>query len=146
MRRTMSDSMNDFLDNFFGLSVMDRPLLGDFNLSNLPTNSMRTDVLEKENSYELSVDLPGFKKEDVKIELVDNMLEISAETSSENEEKKDGKYIRRERYQGRQVRRMMVPEGTKQEDIKASFENGVLKIELPKPEEVKPEKKMIEIK
>ena len=146
MRRTMSNSMNDFLDNFFGLSVMDRPLLGDFSLSNLPTNSMRTDVLEKENGYELSVDLPGFKKEDVKIELVDNMLEISAETSSENEEKKDGKYIRRERYQGRQVRRMMVPEGTKQEDIKASFENGVLKIELPKPEEVKPEKKMIEIK
>ena len=146
MRRTMSNSMNDFFDNFFGLSVMDRPLLGDFSLSNLPTNSMRTDVLEKENGYELSVDLPGFKKEDVKIELVDNMLEISAETSSENEEKKDGKYIRRERYQGRQVRRMMVPEGTKQEDIKASFENGVLKIELPKPEEVKPEKKMIEIK
>lgn len=142
----MRKTMNDFFDDFFGLSVMDRPLLGDFGMNNLPMNSMRTDIVEKEDGYELEVDLPGFKKEDIKIELVDNVLEISAETSSENEDKKDGKYIRRERYQGRQVRKMVVPDGTKQEDIKASFENGVLKVELPKPEEVKPERKAIEVK
>ena len=142
----MRKTMNDLFDDFFGLSVMDKPFLGDFGMNNLPMNSMRTDVLEKEDGYELAVDLPGFKKEDIKIELVDNVLEISAETSSENEDKKDGSYIRRERYQGRQVRRMVVPDGTKEEDIKASFENGVLKVELPKPEEIKPERKAIEIK
>ncbi len=142
MRRT---TMDNFFDDLFGLSVMDKPLLGDFNISQMPTNFMRTDIVEKDGEYKLTVDLPGFKKEDVKIDLEDNVLTITAESSSEKEEKDGKKYIRRERYVGKQTRRMYVPDGTKEEDIKASFDNGVLNISIPKVEEPKPEKKHIAI-
>ncbi len=136
---------DNFFDDFFGLSVPDRPLLGDFGISQLPTNFMRTDVVEKDGAYELTVDLPGFKKEDIDITLEDNVLTVTAETKTENEEKKDDKYIRRERYVGKQSRRMFVPEGVKKEDVKAAFKDGVLTIDIPKPEKVEPEKKSIDI-
>ncbi len=70
---------------------------------------------------------------------------MTAETKTENEEKKDDKYIRRERYVGKQSRRMFVPEGVKKEDVKAAFKDGVLTIDIPKPEKVEPEKKSIDI-
>lgn len=101
------------------------------------SNIMRTDVKENENGYELDIDLPGFKKEDVKAELKDGYLSIWAETTSEQEDKEeDGKYIRKERYSGSCSRSFFVGEDITEEDIKARFDNGILKILVPKKEEV----------
>lgn len=98
---------------------------------------MRTDVKENETGYELDIDLPGCKKENVKAELKDGYLKISAESRQDNEEKDDaGKYIRRERYYGTCSRSFYVGEAVTQEDIKARFEDGILKISVPK--KVKP--------
>jgi len=102
-------------------------------------NAMRTDVKEKEGGYELNVELPGYKKEDVQLELKDGYLTISAETKSREDEKdQDGKYIRRERYYGSCSRSFYVGEELDQEDIRARFEDGILKVDVPK-KEAKPE-------
>ncbi len=98
-----------------------------------PASVMKTDVKETEDSYELDVDMPGFKKEDVKAELKDGYLTINASTKNESNEKdKKGKYVRRERYYGSCSRSFYVGKEVKQEDIKAKFEDGVLKISVPK--------------
>ena len=100
---------------------------------------MRTDVKETDGGYELDVDLPGYKKEDIKAELKDGTLTISASTNTEKEDKeKDGKFIRRERFSGSCSRSFYVGENLDQEDIKAKFENGILKLFVPK-KEAKPE-------
>lgn len=104
--------------------------------SNTPTtNVMRTDVKENEDSYELHIELPGYKKEDVKAQLKEGYMTISAETKQNNDEKdEDGKYIRRERYYGTCSRSFYVGDDITEEDIKAKFENGVLMIIVPKKE------------
>ena len=102
-----------------------------------PTPSaMKTDVKETDAGYELDIDLPGYKKEDVKAELKDGYMTISAEKKSENDEKDDksGKYLRRERYYGSCSRSFYVGEEVTEEDIKAKFEDGILKISVPKKE------------
>ena len=97
---------------------------------------MRTDIRENENGYELDIDLPGYKKEDVQAQLQNGYLTITAATNTSNETKDDnGKYIRRERYYGTCSRNFYVGEDVKQEDIKAKFEDGILKIAVPKKEE-----------
>ncbi len=103
---------------------------------NTPTTSiMRTDVKESASGYELDIDLPGYKKEDVKAELKDGYLTIHAETKSNQDEKdKDGKYIRRERYYGSCSRSFYVGEDITQDEIKAKFEDGILKVAVPKKE------------
>ncbi len=79
--------------------------------------------------------MPGFKKEDIKAQLKDGYLTISASTSANNDEQdKDGRYIRRERYAGSCSRSFYVGEGVKEEDIRAKFENGILKLSIPKVE------------
>lgn len=94
---------------------------------------MKTDVKETDQGYEMTMNLPGIKKEDVKAELKDGYLTISAATNSQNDEKdKDGRYIRRERYSGSCSRSFYVGETVKQEGIKAKFENGTLKLLIPK--------------
>ena len=99
---------------------------------------MKTDVKETEKGYEVDIDLPGFKKEDVTCELKDGYLTISAQKKVENDEKNDeGKYIRRERYTGSQSRSFFVGDHLTEEDIRASFEDGILKLSIPK-EEAKP--------
>jgi len=105
-----------------------------------PSSSvMRTDIKETENGFELDIDLPGFKKSDVQAELKEGYLTISASTSKDDGEKdKDGKYIRRERYYGSCSRSFYVGEAVTQEDIKARFEDGILKVSVPK-KEMKPE-------
>ena len=100
---------------------------------------MKTDIKDKEDSYELSISLPGVKKEDIQAELKDGYLTISA-TSSHEEDDKDEKerYIRRERYYGSASRSFYVGNEVTQEDIKARYDNGVLHLSVPKVE-AKPE-------
>lgn len=94
---------------------------------------MKTDVKETENGYELAVDLPGIKKEDVKAKLDDGYLTITATTSQNSDEKdKNGRYIRRERFSGSYSRSFYVGEDVKETDISAKFENGVLTLDVPK--------------
>jgi HSP20 family molecular chaperone IbpA len=94
---------------------------------------MKTDVKEQDDRYEIDIDLPGVKKEDVKAELKDGYLTVSAAHGSQNDEKdEDGKYIRRERFYGSASRSFYVGDQVKQEDVKAKFEDGILKLEIPK--------------
>lgn len=94
---------------------------------------MRTDITEREGNYLLEIELPGFKKEDIKAELKDGYLTISAETSASNENTDGhGTVIRKERYTSSCKRTFFVGEHTRQEDIRAGFENGVLKLQVPK--------------
>ena len=111
------------------------------------TKLMRTDIKEKKDKYLVDIDLPGYEKEDIKIEIEDGYLTIHATTDSQKEEKEDGKFVRKERYVGECSRSFYVGEDIKEEDIKASFKNGTLKLEIPKKEEKKelPEKKYIPI-
>lgn len=104
---------------------------------------MRTDVKDLDNAYELSIDLPGFTKEDVKIQLKEGHLTISAQKTESKDEKNDaGKYIRRERYTGAMSRTFYVGKGITEEDIHAKFENGILMIDFPKeaPKKIEEEK------
>lgn len=103
-------------------------------------NMMKTDIKENDGGYELAVDLPGIKKEDIKAELNDGYLTITAENNSSKDEKDEkGKYIRRERYTGSYSRSFYVGDGLTEQDIKAKFENGTLTLAIPK-KEVLPEK------
>ena len=116
---------------------------------NTPANNiMKTDIKDTKEGYELDIELPGYNKEDVSAELKDGYMTISASTKSDEGEKdENGKYIRRERYYGSCSRSFYVGEVITQEDIKARFENGILKLFVPKKEE-KPaveEKKYITI-
>lgn len=96
---------------------------------------MRTDVKESDTGYELNIDLPGYKKEDVQAQLKDGYLTITASTKKDQEQKDEtSKYIRRERYYGTCSRSFYVGEDIKQEDIKAKFEDGILKVAVPKKE------------
>ena len=110
-------------------------------------NLMKTDVRELENTYELDIDLPGFKKEDVRIELDKGYLTISASRTADNDEKdKKGQYIRRERYSGECCRSFYIGENVEPKDVTAKFENGILQIAFPKaPQPKQPENKLISI-
>lgn len=123
---------DDFFDDRFMMpSVFGKndPLYGK-NAKNV----MKTDVRETENSYELDIDLPGFKKEDVSLKLDDGYLTIGAVKSLEKESGngKDGKYIRRERYEGQCSRSFFVGRGVQARDVSAKFEDGILKVSVPK--------------
>lgn len=96
-------------------------------------DTMRTDIVEKDQSYELTTELPGYKKEDIQLELKNGYLMVSATKNVNNEEKdNDGHIIRRERYQGSCSRSFYVGDSITQEDIKASFDNGELRVIIPK--------------
>jgi HSP20 family molecular chaperone IbpA len=124
---------DDFFDDFT------RPARSAARYSSPTTSVMKTDIREHENGFELDIDLPGYKKEDVKAQLKDGYLTISAESKQDNDEKDEkGKFIRRERYYGTCSRSFYVGEALTEEDIKAKFEDGILKISVPK-KEAKPE-------
>ena len=110
-------------------------------------NLMKTDIKETDNSYILDIDLPGYKKEDIKVDITDGYLTINAKASNEVDEEEKGKFVRRERFVGECSRSFYVGEDVKEDEIKASFKNGILNLEVPKvnPEENKTEKKYIEI-
>ena len=99
-------------------------------------NMMKTDIKELEGGYELEIDLPGFTKEDVTAELKDGYLTISAAKGldKDEQEKETGKYIRRERYSGACQRSFYVGEDVTEQDIKAEFKHGMLKLFVPKKE------------
>ncbi|MGN0155244.1 MAG: Hsp20/alpha crystallin family protein [Lachnospiraceae bacterium] len=99
---------------------------------------MQTDVKETQDGYELAMNLPGVKKEDIKADLKDGYLTVTATSNQSNDEKnEDGKYIRRERFYGSSSRSFYVGEDVTQEEIKAKFEDGTLKLTIPKKEENK---------
>ena len=117
---TPFDELFDFSKNFFG---------------NNERGILKTDVKEVNGNYELDMELPGFKKEDINASLKDGYLTIQANQHEEKDEKdSEGNYIRRERYQGSCSRSFYVGEGVRQEDINARFDNGVLHIIIPKAE------------
>ena len=112
-------------------------------------NLMKTDIRETDTEYELTIDLPGFKKEEVHASLENGYLTISAAKGldEEEKEKKTGRYIRRERYAGACQRSFYVGEEVTEEDIRGEFKHGILRLTIPK-KEVKPaveEKKYIAI-
>ena len=135
---------DDWFDfpGFRGLGRVENKLYGD-----RAGRLMKTDVHEKDGQYDMDIDLPGFKKEDIKVELHDGYLQVSA-VKGLNEEEKDekGKLIRQERYSGSMQRSFYVGDSIKQEDVKAKFEQGVLKLSFLKEGEKKlPEKQPIMI-
>ncbi len=117
-----------FEDEFFGKR---NPLYGKHG-----RNVMKTDVKEKEGSYEVAVDLPGFKKEEISVDLKNGYLTIRAEKGlDKDEDDKNGNFIRRERYYGSCSRSFYVGSEVREEDIKAKFEDGLLKLSIPKKDE-----------
>ena len=110
-------------------------------------NLMKTDVRETESSYELDIDLPGFKKDEISIEVKDGCLNISAAKGLDKEQSdKDGKYIRQERYAGACSRSFYIGTEVDPASVSAKFENGILCISVPKASRQLPEKTTVEIK
>ena len=137
----MMDLFDDFDRDFFrGFGRPERMLYGK-NADRM----MKTDVREMEGGYEVVVDLPGFKKDEIKLELNSGYLTISTEKNLEKDEKnQQGKILRQERYSGTMQRSFYVGGSITEEDIKAKYENGVLSLMIPKKEARKdPEKKQI---
>lgn len=128
------DNLLDDFDDFFDFD--DRsPLYGKH-----AKNLMRTDIRELDNAYELDVDLPGFKKDQIQVTLEDGYLTISTKKDLDRDQKNDqGKLVRRERYFGSMARSFYVGQDVKKEDISAKYEDGVLKLSIPKQEVAKEE-------
>ena len=123
---------NNLFDDFFTDPV--------FNMTT--TNRMSTDIKEKDNGYELAMEVPGFDKEDLKLDLEDGYLTVSAEHNKTNEEKdNEGHLIRQERYYGSAKRSFYVGDAVTKEDIQAKYDKGVLNVFVPKIED----KQLIEI-
>ena len=116
---------DDFDKYFFGKK---NPLYGKH-----AKNMMKTDVKETDGTYEVDIDLPGFKKDEISAKLENGYLTVSAAKGLDKDEKdKKGKYIRRERYAGAMQRSFYVGDTLTQEDIKAKYDNGILSISIPK--------------
>ena len=111
----------------FGFPEVDKALYGKH-----AGHEMKTDVRETEAGYEVDIDLPGFKKDEINVELNNGYLSISAAKGLDKEEKKEGKYIRKERYAGSMSRSFYVGDAIKQEDVKAKYEDGILRLSVPK--------------
>ena len=119
------DDWFDFDRDFWGRK---NPLYGK-NAKNI----MKTDIREHDTGYELDVDLPGFKKDEINIELENGYLTISAAKGLDKDEQdKKGKYIRKERYAGAMQRSFYVGDAVTEEDVKVKFEDGILKLSIPK--------------
>lgn len=132
----------DPFDVFSGFKFPDPPLRFLAERDRL----MKTDIRETDKGYELAIDLPGFKKEEISAELKDGYLTVSASKSHKEEEKKEGHLIRQERSSGSCARTFYVGEGVKQSDCKAAYENGILTVCIPKvTKEEKAAKQMISI-
>lgn len=126
---------DDWMD--FSFPDIDKKLYGKH-----AKNVMKTDIKEKDEGYELVIDLPGFKKDEIEVQLENGYLTISAAKGLDKDETdKNGKYLRQERYAGSMSRSFYVGEGITEEDIHGKFENGILKLDIPKEEVRKVEQK-----
>ena len=127
--------------------VFDDLFQDDFFKGKEKANLMKTDIRETEDSFLLDVDLPGYNKEDIKIDVTDGYLTIHAKTTKENKDGEKHHYVRRERFVGEASRSFYVGDDIKEDLIKASFRNGILSLEIPKKkeEEKQEEKHYIEI-
>ena len=122
------DLFEDFDRNFFGRR---NPLVGHHE-----KNLMKTDIRDEKDHYEMMVDLPGFKKDEIQLSLQDGYLTISAEKGLDKDENdKNGNLIRQERYSGALSRSYYIGESITEDEVKAKFEDGVLSIIIPKKEE-----------
>ena len=121
---------DDFFDDSFGMMNARSPLYGKH-----ARNLMKTDIRETDTNYELAIDLPGFKKDEIHIELKNGYLTISASKGLDKDQKDDkGRYIRRERYCGECSRSFYIGDGITEKDVSAKFEDGILKLSIPKKE------------
>ena len=119
---------DDWMD--FSFPDIDKALYGKH-----AKNEMKTDVRETEDGYELDIDLPGFKKDEVTAQLDNGYLTIQASKGLDKEQKdKKGKYIRKERYSGSMSRSFYVGDAITEEDVHAKYEDGILKLSVPKKE------------
>ena len=132
----------NLLDDWMDFGDVERKLYGRH-----AANVMKTDVHEHDEGYELDIDLPGFKKDSIKLSLDNGYLSVSAAKSLDKDKKNiKGRIIRQERYAGSMQRSFYVGDALTETDIKAKFEDGVLKLTVPKKEAAKvPEKKTIMI-
>ena len=132
----------DLLDDWMDFGNVERKLYGRH-----AANVMKTDVHEHDEGYELDIDLPGFKKDEIKLSLENGYLSVNAAKSLDKDKKNiKGKIIRQERYAGSMQRSFYVGDALTETDIKAKFEDGVLKLSIPKKEPEKlPEAKTIAI-
>ncbi len=138
-----NNSLSSF-DPFRELDELERAFFGDGRSAKMAAFS--TDIKDNGDHYTLEADLPGVKKDDIKLDLTDNVLTINAERHSEYEEKdKKGNYVRCERSYG-SYQRSFDTTGIDTDNIEAEFVDGVLKLTLPKIKEVKPESRRLEIK
>lgn len=139
----LMDVFDDFDRNFFrNFGNMDRALYGKH-----AQNMMKTDVKETDEGYEVDIDLPGFKKDEIQLELNNGYLTISTQKALEKDEKnKKGRMLRQERYAGMMQRSFYVGEHIAEEDVKASYKSGVLHLLIPKKDAPKVvERKQIQI-
>lgn len=130
------DLFDEFMDGFPFYDDSDMKKLEKKLYGHHAKNLMKTDIKEDDTSYELEMDLPGFKKEEVKVSLKDGYLTIAAAKGldQDEKEKETGKYIRKERYAGACERSFYVGENLTEEDIKAKFKHGILTLTIPKKE------------
>ncbi len=132
----LQEEMNMLFDNFFGLEKRGEDI-------DMVRWAPRVDIVEANGGYELHADLPGMKKEDIKIEIQENMLTLRGERKLE-EEKKDQNFRLTERFYGQFIRTFTLPENVNRDMIEAEFKDGVLRLAIPKVEKAKP--KEIEVK
>ena len=126
---------DDWMD--FSFPDIDKKLYGKH-----AKNVMKTDIREMHDSTEVVIDLPGFKKDEIEVQLENGYLTISAAKGLDKDETdKQGKYLRQERYAGSMSRSFYVGEDITEEDIHGKFENGILKLDIPKVEAKKVEQK-----
>lgn len=124
----VNDSFDNLFDDFFKVSKK---------------NILRSDIEENENEYLINIDIPGFSKENISLDFEDGYLNVTAVNQASKKEE-GVKYLHRERFYGKVSRTFYIGKTIKEDEIKASFENGVLKVKLPK-EEIKETKKFIDI-
>ena len=144
---------DDFFDDLFDFPMLDDKAMQKAQkklYGRHAANMMKTDVQEHDDHYEVDIDLPGFKKDELSLELKDGYLVITAAKGldKDEKEKKTGNFVRRERYAGSMSRSFYIGEDIKEEDIHAKYEGGVLKLNVPKAEKNQPqveEKKRIVI-
>ena len=128
---------DDFFDDFFNAPAR---------RSYMPTASMKCDVKELDQSYQIDMQLPGYDKDDIEVSVDKGYLTVSASHKENKEDKEDGKYIRKECFTGSCQRSFYVGDAVTEEDIHAKFENGVLTLNVPKKDAHKlPERKVIMI-